>query len=215
MHIKKGLLIITALFIFLMATPLVAQCATITSCTFDKSVYNQGETGYLTVTIYNDKDDKIRVTELTASVDYYYDDGNIYLQTFHTDLTTPIEIQRGESDSLQIPFSLPTNVASGYIDLHVKAKTELWNNHSEIWFASEHPSYWPTLYVESPYKQMLEDQTAISTNLQNQLQDLEAINKNTTNMMYLLGITTVIPTVILVAFVVLSIKARAVRQAVA
>ena len=62
---------------------------------------------------------------------------------------------------------------------------------------------------------MLEDQTAISTDLQNQLQDLEAINKNTTNMMCLLGITTVISTVILVAFVVLSIKARAVRQAVA
>jgi hypothetical protein len=32
--------------------------------------------------IYNDKDEKIKITELTATIEYYYTDGNVYLQSF-------------------------------------------------------------------------------------------------------------------------------------
>ena len=77
-----------------MTIPFVVQAATITSCTFDKDAYNQGETGYITVTIYNDKDNKIRVTELTATINYYYADGNVYVQKFYTNATLPAEIQQ-------------------------------------------------------------------------------------------------------------------------
>lgn len=76
----KKLLIVLLLFLSLMIIPFVGQAATITSSTFDKDTYLQGQTGYITVTIYNDEDAKIRVTELTATVNYYYTDGNVYLQ---------------------------------------------------------------------------------------------------------------------------------------
>jgi Flp pilus assembly protein TadB len=34
------------------------------------------------VSVYNDESDKIRVTELSASVNYYYTDGTVYVQKF-------------------------------------------------------------------------------------------------------------------------------------
>ena len=184
----------------LMIIPSVARATIITGCTFDKAVYSQGEPGNLTVTIHNDEENKIRVTVLTAAIDYFYTDGSIYMQTFYSDETLPIEIQQGQSDSLEITFSLPNNIAPGYIEVFVKAQTEQWNNHSQTWFGSDHPNYRPTLYVESPYKHQFEEE--------------QAINTTTTNMMYLLGITTMIFAVITGFLVMLNRKARAVRQPV-
>ncbi len=68
------------------------NAATITSCALDRTVYNQGETGYISLTVYNDKDTKIRVYEVTATISYFYADGATYLQTFFTNATLPIEI---------------------------------------------------------------------------------------------------------------------------
>ncbi len=156
---EKRLLIALLPFLYLTIVPLVVQAATITMCTFDKNTYHQGETGYITVTIYNDKDNKIRVTELTATINYYYTDGNVYLQKFFADTTLPTEIQQGQSGTFHIPFSLPTNIASGYTKVDVKAKTELgdWGDGQE-WDRSDDPTYKPTLYIESQYKQQSEGQ---------------------------------------------------------
>lgn len=211
---KNRLLIVLLPLLYLIIIPSIIHAATINGCTFDKAIYNQGETGHLTVTIYNDKEDKIRVTELTAAIDYYYADGNVYLQTFYTDESLPIEIQQGQSDNLQIPFSLPNNIAAGYTEVFVKAKTEQWNNRSQTWFASEHPTYRPRLYIESPYKQQFEEQQAANDQFQQQIQELQAINTTTTNMMYLLSITTMIFAVITVFLVMLNRRAGAVRQPV-
>lgn len=161
-----------------MAVPLGVQSARITVCTFDKNTYHQGETGDITVTIYNDKEDTIRVTELTATIDYHYTGGTVYLQTFFTNTILPEEIQQGQSGTFHVPFSLPTNIASGYTNVNVKAETELWSTAAERWFGSEHPTYHPTLYIESPYKQQYEDQLKV--------------NNDTSNMMYLFGVTTLV-----------------------
>ena len=155
---NKKLLIVTLPLLSLLIVSFVVQGATITTCTFDKDTYHQGETGYISVTIYNDKDNKIRVTELTATINYYYTDGNVYLQKFFTDATLPTEIQQGQSSIFYIPFSLPTNIESGYTSVDVKAKTELWNVQGERWLPSEHPTSQPTLYIESPYKQQSQGQ---------------------------------------------------------
>jgi len=202
-----------------MVIPLIVQAAIITTCTFDKSVYNRGETGYITLTIYNDKDDKIRVTELTATIDYYYDDGDVYLQTFFTSADLPTEIQQGQSENFLVPFSLPNNIAPGYTDVLVKAKTELWNNHSQTWFMSEHPTYQPVLYIESPYKQQFEDQQAINyqlqqqiQELQQQIQELQTVNNTNTSMMYIFGFTTVVFALITVFLMILNRKARVITQ---
>jgi hypothetical protein len=161
-----------------MMIPFVVQAATITSSNFDRDTYKQGETGYITVTVYNDKDDKIRVTELTATINYYYTDENVYLQKFFTNATLPVEIQQGDSGTFYIPFSLPTNIAPGYTNVDVKAETQLWHSEAERWYGSDHPTYQPTLYIESPYKQQLDQQLAT--------------NRNTTTMIYLLASTTIL-----------------------
>lgn len=209
---KKQILIILLPFLYLAITPFVARAATITICAFDRNVYNQGETGYITVTLYNDKDDKIRVTELTATVDYYYTDGNVYLQTFYTDETLPIEIQLGQTGAFNTPFSLPTNIAPGYTNVLVKAKTELWNNNSGTWIGSEHPTSRPVLYIESPYKQLFEGEQEANEEFQHQVQELQALNATTTSIIYVLGLMTAIFGVITVILIVLNRKSRALTQ---
>lgn len=206
---NKSLLILLIPLLYLATVPLLVQGATISNCSFDKNVYNQGDTGRVTVTIDNDEEDKIRVIELTAHVDYYYTDGNTYLQTFFTDATLPTEILQGQSKSLQIPFSLPTNIAPGYTEVYVRAKTELWNNHSESWFESDHSTFWLTLNVESPYKELYESQTEVNSQLQTELQELEAVNTTTTNLVYLLGASTMIFIAVTAFLIMLSRRAIA------
>ncbi|MCW3981865.1 MAG: hypothetical protein NWE81_01935 [Candidatus Bathyarchaeota archaeon] len=189
---RKRFIIMLLPFLCLIIMPLVAHAATITTCTFDRSTYNQGETGYLTVTVHNDEDAKIQVTELLATINYYYTDSTAYSQTFYTDDALPVEIQPDQTNSFNLPFSLPTNVAPGYTAFNVKAKTEVWNNHSETWFGSEHPTFNPVIYVESPFKELFEDQQTTNSLLEAQVQDLQSINTTTTNIMYLLGITAAV-----------------------
>ncbi len=199
--------------VLLTLIPLTVQAAEITACTFNKTAYNQGDTGYITVTIYNDVDTKIRVTELTITLDYYYDNGNTYIQTFYyptADL--PVEIQQGQTENLNLYFTLPNNIAPGYTTILVKAKTEQWNNNVETWFASEHPTYQPTLYIESPYKKLFENQQTLYTQLQQQYDELQAINTTTTNIMYLLVITTIIFLAMTVFLTVISRKPKYVPQ---
>ena len=189
----KRLLIVLLPFLSILILPFV-QATTITVCTFDRDAYNQGETGYITVTIYNDEETKIRVTELTATIDYYYNDGNVYIQKFYTNATLPAEIQQGNSSSFSIPFSLPTNIASGYTDIHVKATTELWNEEAERWFGSEHPTYEPKLYIESPYKQQSEGQQM---------------------MIYLLGAASIAFAAVMVFLFILNRRATFIKQPIA
>ncbi|UCE96034.1 MAG: hypothetical protein JSV51_10150 [Candidatus Bathyarchaeota archaeon] len=190
---NKRLLIVLLPFISLMIFPFV-QAPTITACTLDKDTYNQGETGYLTVTIYNDEDREIRVTELSATIDYYYIEGNVYMQKFFTDTTLPVEIQQGQSRTFNIPFNLPANIAPGYTNLDVRTRTELWNIHLGRWLESDHPAYEPTLYIESPYKQQSQQQSI---------------------MTYLLGVTTIVFVAMTVFLTIINIRARFIKQPVA
>jgi hypothetical protein len=195
MKMNRKILIFLLSLLSLMVVPSIVQAATITVATFDKDVYLQGETGYLTVTVYNDEEEKIRVYEITVTIEYYYTDGNVYLQSFFTNATLPAEIQRGDSSTFYVPFSLPTNIAPGYTDVYVKAKTELWRGEAEVWSWSDHPTYQPTIYIESPYKQQLEEQ--------------QANNRNTTTMMYLFGATTIVFVAVTIILFVLNRGARA------
>jgi hypothetical protein len=198
---NKKLLIVTLPLLSLLIIPFVVQGATITTCTFDKDTYRQGEIGSIKISIYNDEDTKIRITELTATINYYYTDGDVYLHLFSTNATLPAEIQQGDSSTFYIRFSLPTNIASGYTDVHVKAKTEQWNSNSTTWFGSDHPTYQPTLYIESPYKQQSEE-------YEQQLEEQLIINGNTTNMMYLFVTTTLVFATVAAVLFVLNRKTR-------
>jgi hypothetical protein len=183
---KKRLLTVLLGFLALMTIPQIAKAATITSCVLDKDSYLQGQTGYIGVTIYNDKDDKIRVTELSATIDYYYSDGVVYIQTFFfPDTDLPDEIAEGQSKTYNIPISLPNNIASGYTNPIVHAHTELWFAGSSRWVGSDYPTYTELkLYIESPYKQQYED-------TEKQYEEQLGVNGYVTNMMNLFIVTTI------------------------
>jgi len=222
MKMNKKLLIVLLSFLSLMIIPFVANAATITSSTLDKETYRQGQTGYITVRIYNDEDDKVRISKLTATIDYYYSDENIYLQTFFTNATLPAEIEQGQSSEFYIPFSLPNNIAAGYTNIEVKAETELWDSESERWRGSDHPTYQKKLFVESPYKQQLEEQKTANQELQttnqqiqNELQEQQTLNENYTTMIYILGAATIFFALGIGFLFILLRKARITTQATA
>lgn len=154
------------------------HAADITACVLDKSAYYPGSSGHVNVTLYNDKGDTIRVTEVSMTINYFYADGTQYTQTFYTNATLPVTIAVGQSTSLPVQFTLPTNIAPGYGKVTVRAKTDIWNTLTQRWIQSDNPTYELLIYVESPYKQ--------------QLQNLEAANNTTTLMMYLFLATTIL-----------------------
>ncbi|MEM2799345.1 MAG: hypothetical protein QW670_06135 [Candidatus Bathyarchaeia archaeon] len=203
-----------------------ANAATITSCTLDRTVYNQGGTGYISLTVYNDKDAMIRVYEITATINYFYADGTTYLQTFFTNATLPIVISQGQSQTFYVPFVLPTNIAPGYAHILVRAKTEIWNEAAQRWYQSDNPTAEIYPYIESPYKQQYEQQRAINEQLQDQIEDQEnTINQlqsqlenlqtayNTMTLLVYVFITITIGLGIAIAFVMkMLMKPRAIPQ---
>lgn len=173
--------IVTTLLLVLAFVGMVqaAIATSITTATPDKTAYLAGQTGYISATIYNDKNEKIRITELTATINYYYTDGTIYVQKFFASASTLGEIPAGESETFQIPISLPTNIAHGYTNPRIEARTDLWHPQDDRWMTSDHPTYSDfEIYIETPYKQAFEQE--------------QAANESLTTTTNLLSITTLI-----------------------
>lgn len=178
MNIKTTLMLLLAALAAI-GTIQTAEATSITTASPDKTSYLAGQTGYILVTIYNDKNEKIRVTELSATISYYYTDGNLYIQKFFTSDTLPDEIPEGQSETYQIPISLPTNLAHGYTNPRIEAYTDIWHPQDARWNTSDRPTYNNLkLYIETPYRQMYETSQQALT--------------EQTNTMNLLSITTVI-----------------------
>jgi hypothetical protein len=205
---KKIVLASLLSFLALMIAFQTAEAAVITTASLDEQVYVGGETGYVYVSIYNDKNEKIRVTELTTTISYYYSDSTAYVQKFFTSNTLPEEILAGQTETLTIPISLPTNIASGYMNPSVEARTELWNEPADEWRASDRATYTVKLYVESPYKQLYETS-------QDALLDERNTNANLTTNMTMLAVTTVTFAAIagLLMYMMYSKRVRPVPQA--
>jgi hypothetical protein len=179
MHVKIVCALLLSLFALASSLSLsVGYAAEITACTLDKSTYYQGGSGYVNVTVYNDKGDNIRVTEASATINYFYADGTQYTQTFYTNATLPITVPVGQSAIVYVPFTLPADVAHGYGKINVRVKTDIWNSLTQRWVQSDSPTYELLIYIESPYKQ--------------QLQNLEMVNNNNVLMMYIFLATTVL-----------------------
>lgn len=195
---RKLLLILLLSFIALISVFQTAKAAEITSATPNNETYLAGQTGYIAVAVYNDKNANISVTELSATIDYYYSDGTVYVQRFFTSADLPDEIEPGQTETYQVPISLPTNIAPGYVNLIVRASTDIWVDETEQWIHSDSPSYQVKLYVESPYKQsyedsqqQLEDSEEQLQSSQAQLEEQESANRNLSVTATVLGVTTV------------------------
>ena len=184
---NKKLFLIPILSIIVILSVLQnVNAATITAATLDKNTYLAGQTGYILVTIYNEDSEKIRVTELTATIDYYYTDGTVYLQKFFTSDTLPDEIPAGQSQIFQIPISLPNNIANGYTNPLVEARTEIWHQQTDTWTYSDYQRYSNIkLYIESPYKEWYTDS-------QQQLVTQKSANDSLTTTTNVLAIATVV-----------------------
>ena len=187
---RKLLLVLLLSFITLIGVFQTAKAAEITSATLNKETYLTGQTGYISVAVYNDKSANISVTELSATIDYYYTDGTVYIQKFFTSASLPDEIEPGQTETYQVPISLPTNIAPGYVNLMVGARTELWVNQTGRWISSDNPTYQVKLYVESPYKQSYEDAQAHLQDSQQQIHEQETANQNLSATATGLGIAT-------------------------
>ncbi len=154
-----------------------SNAAEITSCVLDNEVYLQGQSGYVKADVYNNLDDKIRVTQITMMIDYFYTDGTVYRQTWYTNSTLPIEILQAESSTFYIPFKLLNNIASGYTRLVVRVWTDLWNTQAQRWYMSDNPTAETILFIESPYKQLFEQEQSLYEQLQEDFTELEATNQ--------------------------------------
>ena len=66
---RKLLLVLLLSFITLIGVFQTAKAAEITSATLNKETYLTGQTGYISVAVYNDKSANISVTELSATID--------------------------------------------------------------------------------------------------------------------------------------------------
>jgi hypothetical protein len=208
------ILVLSIATIAFAATFQTANAATITLTSLNKESYLAGQTGYVSATIYNDENSEIRVTELTCTINYFYTDGTTYVQKFFTNADMPISIQQGQSRILQIPISLPTNLASGYVNLIVQARTELWVTLTQRWISSDQPVSDVKLFVETPYKQSYEDSQA---QLEQSQSDLQASNAQlleqksaNQNLMYMaigLGAATLV-FVGIAAFLMLTLARR-------
>ena len=189
---KKSAIILSLSFIAIASVFQAAEAAEITSATLNKETYLPGQTGYISVTIYNVRDANISTTELSATIDYYYADGMVYVQKFFTSEELPDEIEPGQTETYSVPISLPTNVAPGYVDLMVVARTRFWDNETGRWVYSDNPSQQVKLYIESPYKQSYEDSQEELQNSQVQLEGQETANRNLTVTAAVLGVTTAV-----------------------
>jgi uncharacterized protein YraI len=200
---KKTLLIASLFFLALMVVPQVANAATMTSVGPDHDSYKPGDTCVLYVTIYNDENARIRVTQLSATIDYYTVDGVRYLQKSFTDTGLPDEIPVGQSATYQISIDLPDNLASGYTNPKVEATTEIWRASDSKWASSDYlnSDYLtskPKISIESQYKQMYEEQVSISGYL--------------TNMMNVFIVTTIVFAAVAGVLFFLSRKPKPIMQ---
>jgi hypothetical protein len=172
MNLNKKLAFLSLLSLLALVSVLQSvKATTIPSAALDRDVYLAGETGYVTVSVYNDENDIIRVTELSVSVNYYYEDGTVYVQKFFSSAVLPENISVGQTETYNISISLPTNIAHGYLTPVVEVKTDLWYAQGSRWNTWEHPTYPLKLHVQSPYKQFYEDSQDEVANVEDQLAD--------------------------------------------
>jgi hypothetical protein len=162
-----------------------AKAGQITSATPDQNTYSAGQTGSVSVTIYNDRSYTIRVDQLSVTLNYYYTDSTVYIQTFYYPSDTlPDEIQAGQSKTYEVAISLPNNIAPGYPTTRVQANTEIWHSDSGQW-GSDYTPYYSNLkfYIESAYKQLYSDS-------QQQLDQEKSVNGTLSTNVTMLAITT-------------------------
>lgn len=127
-----------------------ASAVTLNSFSLDKSSYNAGDQGTATLVFFNDEGALIRITSVDLSFNYFYQDGRVYVQDFIVPGLSMNVTDSTLSQSINVKFSLPSDIASGYFVPSIRVTfNELVNPGS--WSGSRQDNMAATrpLYVQS------------------------------------------------------------------
>lgn len=127
-----------------------ASAVTLNSFSLDKSSYNAGDQGTATLVFFNDEGALIRITSVDLSFNYFYQDGRVYVQDFIVSGLSMNVTDSTLSQSINVKFSLPSDIASGYFVPSIRVTfNELVNPGS--WSGSRQDNMAATrpLYVQS------------------------------------------------------------------
>ncbi len=91
-----------------------ASAVTLNTFSLDKSSYNTGDQGTATLVFFNDEGALIRITSVDLSFNYFYQDGRVYVQDFIASGLSMNVTDSTLSQSINVKFSLPSDIASGY-----------------------------------------------------------------------------------------------------
>ncbi len=91
-----------------------ALAVSVNTFSLDKSTYNPGDSGKATLIVYNDQGALIRITSVDMSFNYFFQDGLAYSQSFVVNSLSMNVSSSTASQSISVPFSLPSDVAGGY-----------------------------------------------------------------------------------------------------
>ncbi len=114
MMLRKCLPALMGLAVLAIVLSPTALAVSVNSFTTDKSSYVGGDTGTANIVFTNDQGATIRITTVTLTFGYYYQDGRVYTQTF-TQTGLSMNVTDGSASlPIAVKFSLPADIAAGY-----------------------------------------------------------------------------------------------------
>lgn len=132
-----------------------ASAVTLNSFSLDKSSYNAGDQGTVTLVFFNDEGALIRITSVDLSFNYFYQDGRVYVQNFIVSGLSMNVTDSTLSQSINVKFSLPSDIASGYFVPSIRVTfNELvnpgsWSGSRQDNMAATRPLYIQSLQYQS------------------------------------------------------------------
>jgi hypothetical protein len=91
-----------------------ASAVSLSNLTYDKSTYNPGDQGTATLQFLNDQGALIRITAVSMTFNYFYQDGRVYIQSFILSGQSVNVTVGSNSSPIAVRFSLPSDIAGGY-----------------------------------------------------------------------------------------------------
>jgi hypothetical protein len=111
----RRVLIAIGLFAFCFALLPSAHAVSATNFSLDKSSYAPGDSGKAMITFNNDRGALIQIISVSMSINYFYQDGRVYTQSFSTTGLSMNVSAGANSQPITVQFSLPSTVATGYV----------------------------------------------------------------------------------------------------
>ncbi len=160
---KKLLLLLPiAMALFALSTLPSASAITINTFTLDKPSYNPGDTGQASIIFFNDRGTLIRITAVTMSFSYFFQDARVYAQDFVVSGLSMNVSDASLSQPIIVRFSLPSDLAGGYFVPTVRITfNELVNPSTFGGPRAETMDATKPLLVESQYKVLLQSAQTI------------------------------------------------------